>query len=134
MFVATIKDCPTCLTVAVFTKLFFNVDDSKFNKAGSCQRVMCDIIKSIKQQGIGVRRRWRFRFRCSLSGLVLQRLQSQNQRFCSGSELMAMNLSLLEPLLTSGTEQIPAEWLSYHSDFYFPLAHALLLPLKPSIF
>lgn len=44
-----------------------------------------------------------------------------------------MNMSLLEPLLTSGTEQIPAEWLSYHSDFYFPLAHSnTSCPLAPT--
>lgn len=109
-------------------KLFINVDDSEFKKsAGGWQTLIHDIIETIKQQGIVLRHRWRFWFR-------LWR-QSQYQRFCSGPELTWMNMSLQEPLLTSGTEQIAAEWLSFYSNFYFPLAHSYtscpLAPTKP---
>lgn len=54
--------------------------------------------------------------------------------YCGGSragpKASEMNVSVLEALLTSGTQQIPAEWLYYHSDFYFPLTHSC--PLAPS--
>lgn len=148
MFVVAIKGRKTHLSVAVFMKLWTNVDDSEFKKsAGSWQTVICDIIKTVKQQAIVLRRLWRFRFRSCLSGLI--KFTYLLYLYCSGDRAStkgsAVVLSwcewtwaywnhswpqVLSKYLLSGSPTTAISIFLWHTV----TPHALLLPLKPSIF